>query len=77
MSIYDIKSFFAIGDMSIISMISQYFKEANLWWVCHYSVAGDAKLRKAFYRSAASQLWLLKTIGVSEMEKEFERKKNF
>ena len=33
MSTYDIKSFFAIGDMSIISMISQYFKEANSY-VC-------------------------------------------
>jgi hypothetical protein len=35
-------------------------------------VSGDAKLRKVFYESAASQLSLLKTIGVSEMEKEFE-----
>jgi hypothetical protein len=40
-------------------------------------VSSDAKLRKAFYESAASQLSLLRTIGVSEMEKEFEKKVKF
>ena len=34
------------------------------------SVARDAKLRKEFYKSAMSQISLLKTIGVTEMEKE-------
>jgi hypothetical protein len=35
-------------------------------------ISRDAELRKAFYKSAASQLTLLKTIGVSQMEKELE-----
>ena len=34
------------------------------------SVARDAKLRKEFYKSAMSQVSLLKTIGITEMEKE-------
>jgi len=34
------------------------------------SVARDAKLRKKFYKSAVSQFSLLKTIGVTQMEKE-------
>jgi len=34
------------------------------------SVARDAKLRKEFYKSAVSQFNLLKTIGVTQMEKE-------
>jgi hypothetical protein len=34
----------------------------------------DAQLRKELYKSAESQLTLLKTIGVSEMQKEFEKK---
>ena len=34
------------------------------------SVARDAKLRKEFYKNAMSQVNLLKTIGVIEMEKE-------
>jgi hypothetical protein len=34
----------------------------------------DANLRKEFYKSAESQLDLLKTIGVSEMQNEFEKK---
>lgn len=34
------------------------------------SVARDAKLRKEFYKNAMSQISLLKTIGVTEMEKE-------
>jgi hypothetical protein len=40
-------------------------------------ISGDAKLRKEFYKSASSQLGLLKTIGVSQMEKEFEEKVRF
>jgi hypothetical protein len=40
-------------------------------------ISQDAKLRKEFYKSAASQLALLKTIGVSQMEKEFEEKVKF
>jgi hypothetical protein len=40
-------------------------------------VSRDADLRKEFYKSAASQLTLLKSIGVSEMEKEFEKKVKF
>ncbi|MDQ3838874.1 MAG: hypothetical protein M3297_06355, partial [Thermoproteota archaeon] len=43
--------------------------------VRHISV--DAKLRKEFYKSAASQLTLLKTLGVSQMEKEFENRIKF
>jgi len=35
-------------------------------------ISRDAELRKQFYKSAASQLTLLKTIGVSQMEKELE-----
>jgi hypothetical protein len=37
-------------------------------------VSGDAKLRKEFYRTASSQLSLLKNIGISQMEKELEAK---
>jgi hypothetical protein len=37
-------------------------------------VSGDAELRKEFYRTASSQLSLLKNIGVSQMEKELEAK---
>jgi hypothetical protein len=40
-------------------------------------VSQDGKLRKEFYKSAANQLTLLKNIGVSEMEKEFEKKVKF
>jgi hypothetical protein len=40
-------------------------------------VSQDAKVRQEFYRSAANQLKLLKHIGVSEMEKEFENKVKF
>lgn len=36
-------------------------------------VSRDALLRKEFYNSAASQLSLLKSIGVSQMEKELEK----
>ena len=39
--------------------------------------AGDAKLRKEFYKTAASQLSLLKSIGVSQMEKDLEEKVKF
>ena len=35
-------------------------------------ISRDAELRKQFYKSAASQLTLLKAIGVSQMEKELE-----
>lgn len=38
------------------------------------SVSRDAQLRKEFYKAAQSQLSLLKTIGVTQMEKEFEKK---
>jgi hypothetical protein len=38
------------------------------------SVARDAQLRKEFYKAAQSQLSLLKTIGVTQMEKELEKK---
>ena len=34
------------------------------------SVARDAQLRKEFYKNAMSQISLLKTIGITEMEKE-------
>ncbi|HEY9386514.1 MAG TPA: hypothetical protein VIP70_05710 [Nitrososphaeraceae archaeon] len=40
-------------------------------------ISGDAKLRRELYKSAVSQLGLLKTIGVSQMEKEFEEKIKF
>jgi hypothetical protein len=35
-------------------------------------ISRDAELRKEFYKSAASQLSLLKAIGISQMEKELE-----
>jgi ABC-type multidrug transport system fused ATPase/permease subunit len=38
------------------------------------SVAQDAQLRGDFYKSAESQLSLLKTIGVTQMEKELVKK---
>jgi hypothetical protein len=37
-------------------------------------VSGDAKLRKEFYRTASSQLSLLRNIGISQMEREMEQK---
>jgi hypothetical protein len=36
-------------------------------------ISRDSKVRKEFYKSAESQLSLLKTIGVSQMEKELEK----
>jgi hypothetical protein len=38
------------------------------------SIANDAKLREGFYKTAESQLNLLKTIGVRQMEKEIMEK---
>jgi hypothetical protein len=35
-------------------------------------ISRDTEVRKEFYKSASSQLTLLKTIGVSQMEKELE-----
>jgi hypothetical protein len=40
-------------------------------------ISRDAGLRKKFYESAASQLALLKEIGVSQMEKEIEKRAKF
>jgi hypothetical protein len=40
-------------------------------------ISQDARLRKEFYKSAESQLSLLKNIGISQMEKEFEGKIKF
>ncbi|MDX1373912.1 MAG: hypothetical protein R3321_15660, partial [Nitrososphaeraceae archaeon] len=37
-------------------------------------ISQDTRLRKEFYKSAASQMNLLKNIGVSQMEKQFEGK---
>ncbi|HET9774049.1 MAG TPA: hypothetical protein VFP25_03600 [Nitrososphaeraceae archaeon] len=37
-------------------------------------ISQDARLRREFYKSAEIQLSLLKDIGVSQMEKEFEKK---
>jgi hypothetical protein len=37
------------------------------------NISRDSDLRKEFYKSAASQLTLLKAIGVSQMEKELEK----
>jgi uncharacterized membrane protein (Fun14 family) len=37
------------------------------------NISRDSELRKEFYKSAASQLALLKVIGVSQMEKELEK----
>ena len=36
-------------------------------------ISRNAELRREFYTSAASQLSLLKAIGVSQMEKELEK----
>jgi hypothetical protein len=41
------------------------------------NISRDSELRKEFYKSAASQLALLKDIGVSEMEKELENQVKF
>lgn len=41
------------------------------------NISQDARLRKEFYKSAESQLNLLKNIGVSEMEKKYEEKVKF
>jgi hypothetical protein len=39
-------------------------------------ISRDSELRKEFYKSAASQLTLLKAIGASQMEKELEEAKS-
>jgi uncharacterized membrane protein (Fun14 family) len=39
------------------------------------NISRDSELRKEFYKSAASQLALLKAIGVSQMEKELKTSK--
>ncbi len=41
------------------------------------NISQDARLRKEFYKSVESQLTLLKTLGVSQMEKKFEEKVKF
>lgn len=38
------------------------------------SISRDSQLRKEFYRNASSQLGLLRAIGVSEMEKELQKR---
>lgn len=40
-------------------------------------ISQDTRLRKEFYKSAETQLNLLKNIGVSQMEKEYEEKVKF
>jgi hypothetical protein len=40
-------------------------------------ISQDARVRKEFYKSAESQLNLLKNIGVSQMEKKYEEKVKF
>lgn len=40
-------------------------------------VSQDANLRRQFYKSAASQFSLLKSIGVSEMQKEYENRVSY
>ncbi len=41
------------------------------------NISRDSELRKEFYKSASSQLALLKAIGVSQMEKELENQVKF
>jgi hypothetical protein len=41
------------------------------------NISRDSQLRKQFYKSASSQLALLKAIGVSQMEKELENQVKF
>jgi hypothetical protein len=41
------------------------------------NISRDSGLRKEFYKSASSQLTLLKAIGVSQMEKELENQAKF
>jgi hypothetical protein len=41
------------------------------------NISRDSELRREFYKSAASQLALLKDIGVSQMEKELENQVKF
>ena len=40
-------------------------------------ISEDAKLRKEFYKSASTQLALLRSIGISEMEKEYQSRIKF
>lgn len=52
---------------------------SNCWVIVHFGtsakkISQDTLLRREFYKSASSQLSLLKAIGVSQMEKEFESK---
>jgi hypothetical protein len=41
------------------------------------NISRDSELRKEFYKSASSQMALLKAIGVSQMEKELEKQVKF
>jgi hypothetical protein len=41
------------------------------------NISRDSELRKEFYKSASSQLALLKAIGISQMEKEHEKQVKF
>ena len=41
------------------------------------NISRDSEIRKEFYNSAASQLGLLKAIGVTEMEKDLEKNVEF
>jgi hypothetical protein len=56
--------------------IGAYLLFAGIFASAKY-VSGDAKLRKEFYKTAVSQLSLLKSIGISQMEKDLEEKIKF
>ena len=52
--------------------LGTYFLFVGIFASAKY-ISRDAELRKVFYKSAASQLGLLKAIGVSQMQKELEK----
>lgn len=56
--------------------LGAYLLVVGIFTLAKY-VSQDVNLRKQFYKSAASQLALLKSIGVSEMEKEYESRVRF
>jgi hypothetical protein len=53
--------------------LGSYILLAGIYTSATY-VSQNSKLRKEFYQSAASQLKLLRSIGISEMERELEKK---
>lgn len=56
--------------------LGAYLLFAGIFTSAKY-ISQDAELRKEFYKDASTQLRLLKTIGITEMERELEKRVKF